>query len=183
MLGVEKSVFEENVKNSLKDAKHKSLFIEEQEVSDKDMEDYYEANKNSIDNVIAKHILVDDEELAAEISQKLKDGEDFKELSDEHSKDEKAKSNGGELGKITSKGFDEDFVNAAFKLDDNEVSDPVKTQFGYHIIVVTKNNVGMDKNKETIKNNVASEKYEKYLEEKIKSSDVKFYDYDGDEIK
>lgn len=183
MLGTTKETFIENIKNSLKNIKHQQIFAKKEEIKDEEITKHYEDNKNKYDNVNAKHILVKDENLAKDISSKLKKGEDFKALSDKHSIDEAAKKNGGELGVVTANKFDKDFVKAAFELKDGEVSDPVKSQFGYHIIVVNKNNIGKDKNIDKIKQDLSIKKYETSMKEKISKSNIKFFDYDGEEIK
>ncbi|MFM1524375.1 MULTISPECIES: peptidylprolyl isomerase [Helcococcus] len=179
ILGVKLDVFTENIKNSLLNKKHLETFKKENKATDEEVKKYYEANKDSLDNVDAKHILVDDEEKANEISNKLKAGEDFEKLSTKNSKDTAANAKGGQLGKVTRAAFEPDFVEAAFNLKDNEVSAPVKTKYGYHVIVVNKNNVGLDKNKEKINDILTKQKYNKNIEEKIKSTKVNFYDFNG----
>ena len=86
------------------------------------------------------------------------------------------------MGKVTKAAFEADFVEAAFKLKDNEVSAPVKTKYGYHVIVVNKNNVGLDKNKEKINDILSGQKYNKYVEQKVKSTKIDFYDFNGKKI-
>jgi parvulin-like peptidyl-prolyl isomerase len=63
--------------------------------------------------------------------------ENFNELAKEHSTDPSAATNGGDLGELTrGSGFVPEFEDAAFKLKDDEISQPVKTQFGWHLILV-----------------------------------------------
>lgn len=183
LLGISDEVFKENMANNVKTQKHRQLFEKETKISDDEIKQAYESQKDKYDYVNAKHILVENEEKAKEISKKLKDGEDFKKLSDEHSTDKAAKAKGGVLGKVTKDKFDKTFTEAAFKLKANEVSDPVKTKHGYHIIVVTETGVGLEKHKEDVKKALVNQKYENSINEIVKSSDVKLYDYDGKEIK
>lgn len=82
--------------------------------------------------VHARHILVDDEAKAKEISKKAKAGEDFAKLAKENSKD--SAEDGGDLGYFTKDQMVPEFAEAAFKLEKGQVSDPVKTQFGWHVI-------------------------------------------------
>ncbi len=86
------------------------------------------------EEVHARHILVDDEAKAKEIAKKAKAGEDFAKLAKEYSKD--AAEDGGDLGYFTKSQMVPEFAEAAFKLKKGEISDPVKTQFGWHIIKV-----------------------------------------------
>ncbi len=75
--------------------------------------------------------------LITEIQQKLSAGEDFAELARQYSDDPGSKDNGGDLGWFPrDSGFVQEFEEAAFKLQPGEVSPPVLTQFGYHLIKV-----------------------------------------------
>jgi foldase protein PrsA len=88
------------------------------------------------------HILVDknSEALAKEIKDKLDKGGDFKALSDQYSIDDAAKADGGSLGEIkyTEPNYDPTFMIAAIGLKEGEISQPVLTQFGWHIIKIDK---------------------------------------------
>jgi peptidyl-prolyl cis-trans isomerase C len=84
--------------------------------------------------VHARHILVGTEEEAKEIAERLKKGEDFATLANEKSKDTNAE--GGDLGFFTRGQMLKPFEDAAFALDVGEISAPVQTQFGWHIIKV-----------------------------------------------
>ena len=179
MLGVSREVFVQNVLNSIKNTKHREMYASKLDISDKEINDYYEKNKDNIDSVTAKHILVEDEETAKKVKEKLDKGEDFKAVSDEYSIDTAAKAKGADLGKVTRTRFDEDFVKGAFAVESGKISDPVKTQHGYHIIQVTENNVGLDKNKEMIKEALSTESYNQYIQEQVSKADIKFYDING----
>jgi peptidyl-prolyl cis-trans isomerase C len=88
------------------------------------------------EEVRARHILVGTEDEAKEIEAELKKGADFATLAKEKSKDPSGASNGGDLGYFTKKDMVPEFADAAFKLDKGQISDPVHTQFGWHIIQV-----------------------------------------------
>ncbi len=123
-------------------------------VSDDDIEDYYEDEYHA--PMEASHILITadydsdatDEEIKAaedealkqakEIIEKLKKGEDFAELAKQYSKDGSA-SNGGALGKFSHGEMVTEFEDAAAKLKEGAyTTTPVKTKYGYHIILKTK---------------------------------------------
>ncbi|MGO9628980.1 MAG: peptidylprolyl isomerase [Xanthobacteraceae bacterium] len=87
------------------------------------------------EEVHARHILVPTEAEANEIEAELKKGADFATLAKEKSKDPGA-ADGGDLGYFTKDQMVPEFSEAAFKLDKGQVSDPVHTQFGWHIIKV-----------------------------------------------
>jgi peptidyl-prolyl cis-trans isomerase C len=82
----------------------------------------------------ARHILVDTKEEAEKVKERLKNGEDFATVAKEVSKDTGAE--GGDLGFFTRGQMLKPFEDAAFALDVGQISDPVQTQFGWHIIKV-----------------------------------------------
>src|SRR5579863_9373206 len=87
------------------------------------------------EEVHARHILVPTEAEAKDIEAELKKGADFASLAKEKSKDPGA-ADGGDLGYFTKDQMVPEFSEAAFKLDKGQISDPVHTQFGWHIIKV-----------------------------------------------
>jgi peptidyl-prolyl cis-trans isomerase C len=87
------------------------------------------------EEVHARHILVPTEDEAKAIEDQLKKGADFTALAKEKSKDPGA-ADGGDLGYFTKDQMVPEFAEVAFKLDKGQISDPVHTQFGWHIIKV-----------------------------------------------
>ena len=87
------------------------------------------------EEVHARHILVPTEDEAKAILAQLKAGADFATLAKEKSKDPGG-ADGGDLGYFTKEQMVPEFAAVAFKLDKGQLSDPVKTQFGWHIIKV-----------------------------------------------
>ena len=84
--------------------------------------------------VHARHILVETEAEAKEVAERLNKGEDFATLAKEKSKDKNAE--GGDLGFFTRGQMLKPFEDAAFTLDVGKISEPVQTQFGWHVIKV-----------------------------------------------
>ena len=106
-------------------------------VQEADAKKFYEEQVKGMkpeEEVRAKHILVEDEAKAKEIVDKLKAGGDFAALAKENSKDPGSKDNGGDLGFFGRQQMVPEFEEAAFKLAKDEISAPVKSQFGFHII-------------------------------------------------
>jgi peptidyl-prolyl cis-trans isomerase C len=86
--------------------------------------------------VRARHILVETEDEAKAALARLKAGEDFAKVAGDLSKDPGSKAEGGDLGFFSKDRMVEPFAEAAFKLEPGQVTDPVKTQFGWHVIRV-----------------------------------------------
>ena len=98
---------------------------------------YEEASKQITGEVEvhARHILVETEDEAKAIAEELKKGADFAELAKKKSKDPGA-SDGGDLGFFTKEQMVPEFSAVAFALEPGKISDPVKSQFGWHVIKV-----------------------------------------------
>lgn len=110
------------------------------DVTDEEMKAFFEENKEAMAEpaqVEASHILVEDEEKAKEVAKKLKDGGDFAKLAKEYSTDKSNADKGGELGFFTADKMVPEFSEAAFAMKQDEISDPIKTSHGFHIIKVT----------------------------------------------
>lgn len=88
------------------------------------------------DEVHARHILVEEEAQATAAAVRVKGGEDFAKVAAELSKDPGSKTDGGDLGFFTRDRMVAPFAEAAFGMKPNEISDPVKSQFGWHVIQV-----------------------------------------------
>ncbi|MBO0600899.1 peptidylprolyl isomerase [Sporosarcina sp. E16_3] len=109
-------------------------------ITDEDIKAYFEENKESFneeEQVAASHILVEDEATAKKVAKKLADGEDFATLAKEFSTDTMSAENGGELGLFPRGKMVAEFEEAAFSMKVDAISDPIKTEHGYHIIHVT----------------------------------------------
>ena len=88
------------------------------------------------EEIEARHILVDSEEKAKELHAKIVAGADFAQLAKENSTDTGSKDQGGVLGYFGHGQMVPEFEAAAFKLEKGQVSEPVHTNFGWHIIKV-----------------------------------------------
>lgn len=86
--------------------------------------------------VRARHILVESEEAAKDIRKQLDDGADFAELAKEKSSDPESGAAGGDLGFFTKDSMLPEFAEAAFSMQPGEISDPVRSQVGWHVIKV-----------------------------------------------
>ncbi|USK31932.1 peptidylprolyl isomerase [Bacillus sp. F19] len=128
----------EDVKKDLEtNLKIEKLLEPEIKISADEMKTYFDENKESFaepEQVKASHILVKDEAAAKEVKEKLDGGADFSELAKEYSTDTSNSENGGDLGYFAKGEMVAEFEEVAFAMKEGEISDPVKTEFGYHII-------------------------------------------------
>ncbi|WP_144512235.1 peptidylprolyl isomerase [Bacillus sp. FJAT-22090] len=130
--------------------------IEDVKVTEDEIKAEYENIKTEIN---ARHIVVADEATAKKAKAEIESGKDFAEVAKEYSTEEAAQTTGGDLGWFSkADNYDPQFLEGAFKLEKNVISDPIKSSFGYHIIEVT--------DKREIKESYEDKKAE--LEKKLK---------------
>jgi len=160
------------------------------DIDDKKIKAYFDENKAAYDGSErrASHVLVDTREMKtdAELAQALEkikkikaevdSGKDFAEVAKQHS-DCPSKDKGGDLSFFKRKGqMVEPFAAAAFALKVGQVSDPVKTPFGYHIIKVTEikkgNDVKFDDVKQNIKQNMMEEKAQVLIRQLLEKAKI-----------
>jgi peptidyl-prolyl cis-trans isomerase C len=170
---VMQSFMEEKAKNLVTDAQLKAAY--DQKVA---------AAKNE-EEVKARHILVEKEEDAKKLSDQLKKGGDFDKLAKEKSTDKGSGERGGDLGWFTKDKMVPEFAEAAFKLKKGEVSNPVKSDFGWHVIKVEDRRpvqiASFDEMKESLRSELTNKAIQGYVEGLLKTADIKYYDTDGKE--
>lgn len=142
------------------------------EVSEEDIQRFYDDNRElyrKSEQRTASHILLtlgeqaDDatvqavREQAASLAERARAGEDFAELAKEYSQDPGSAELGGDLGLIEAGVMVKPFEDALFVLQQGEVSDPVKTRYGYHVIKLTALNPGDTKELEEVREEIAHE--------------------------
>lgn len=108
--------------------------VTEQSVAEEELRADYE---DSLDftQIHTKHILVEDEATAADLAARATE-ENFSDLATEFSTDPSAQQNGGDLGLVVASSFVEPFSRAAMALEPGEISAPVQTEFGWHVILL-----------------------------------------------
>ncbi|ADL49908.1 peptidylprolyl isomerase [Clostridium cellulovorans] len=109
------------------------------EIADQDVADFYKNNRELFKKpelATASHILVDSEEKAQEIKAEIEAGLSFADAAAKYSTCP-SNQRGGDLGQFQKGQMVPEFEEVAFTLPINKLSDPVKTQFGYHLIKVT----------------------------------------------
>ena len=151
-------------------------------VSDKELKEAYENYKPEIK---ASHILVDDEKTAKEIKQKLDNGAKFEDLAKEYSTDTASAEKGGDLGWFGQGKMVTEFEDAAYALNKGQISNPVKTEHGYHIIKLTdkKEKKSFDDMKKDLEyqvkvSKIDNEQIEKVMKKELKEANVEIKDKD-----
>ncbi|MGA1839644.1 MAG: peptidylprolyl isomerase [bacterium] len=131
-----KEIFE-LYKNGLLGQAYAMEYVKDLKAPDEELKEYYQNNKERFNDmperIRVRHILLPDEEQAKDVLKKIKAGENFEKLAKEYSICPSAK-NGGDLGYFSKGRMAPLFEEAAFKLKIGEVSDVVRTSFGFHII-------------------------------------------------
>lgn len=152
-------------------------------ITEEDKKAFFEENKAEFaqeKQVKARHILVETEEKAKEIKEKLTKGEDFSQLAKENSTDTASKDKGGDLGYFGSGQMVKEFEDAAFALNVGETSAPVKSEYGYHIIIVDEKKEAQEANYEQSKDEItdilfdqkAQSEYDPWLQELFKQYEI-----------
>lgn len=151
--------------------------------TEKQLKNYY--NNDIKPKIKARHILVSSKSKAEDIKKQLDKGADFATLAKKYSTDTATASKGGDLGWFGAGEMDSDFENAAYKLKVNEISGPVKTSYGYHIIQLTgekKKKPYSEMKKDVVKqykeSKVTTEKIQSVLKKELKAADIKVKDED-----
>ena len=125
-------------------------------VSDEDLKEYHENHKDNFKvqpTFTASHILVESEDLANEIKEKIDNDDDFAQLAKEYSTCP-SKEQGGDLGTFQQGQMVKEFEKALIENEIGDIVGPVKTQFGYHIINIKDKTEGKVKSFEEAKNEV-----------------------------
>ncbi|MDB6154802.1 MAG: peptidylprolyl isomerase [Chthoniobacteraceae bacterium] len=147
----------EKIKESIRTNLRQQRWVEEQikgkdAVTDAEIEEFYKKNPDQFkapERVRASHILIgvkkdatpeqvtEKEKSAKAIYERVKKGEDFAKLATELSEDPSAKQSGGDLDFFAKEQMVPEFSAAAFAMKKGDISEPVRSEFGYHIIKVT----------------------------------------------
>lgn len=137
--------------------------------------DYYNKNKGDFVEIKAQHILVKNKDLAKNIYKRIIGGENFDDLAKKYSEDEVTKSSGGNLGYFTKGVMVKEFEDAAFSLGKDQVSEPIKTIYGYHIIkVLDRRQITFEESKDKIINMVQNKKLKSKFDSIIKQLKSKY---------
>ena len=150
----------------------KSEAIDKLEPTEEELKALYEDKKIMFNQIRASHILVDTEKEAKEIKDKLNNGGNFEELAKEFSTCPSSEE-GGDLGYFAYGDMVPEFSEVAFNMELGQISDPVKSTYGYHIIKVTDIKDSYDKvDKEELIYQFKSLKYNEMLDSYIENAKI-----------
>jgi peptidyl-prolyl cis-trans isomerase C len=154
--------------------------------SDEALHAYYDKwvkDQPAVDEVHARHILVATEDEAKAIVADLDKGGDFTKLANEKTTDKSGSKDGGDLGWLSKEHLVPEFANAAFALKKGEYTKtPVKTQFGYHVILVEdtrKAPPSFDESKADLAKQLAMNTVQVKLDELRKKAKIEEFNPDG----
>ena len=153
------------------------------EISESTAKSFYDDSVKGLkpqEEIKARHILVDTEADADDLLERIGRGAEFAELAKKHSKDPGTKHNGGLLGFFTRGQMVPAFEEAAFNLPQGEISEPVKSRFGWHLIKVeekrTKPIPAFEEVKDKILNSLAHQKTQSITKELRDGAKIEYLD-------
>lgn len=149
-------------------------------ITDQEVEAYYNDNKEQFKQAKASHILVKTKEEADAVKKRILAGEDFATVAKAVSTDPSAQQNGGDLSYFYYGDMVEPFSAAAFALKVGDVSEPVKSDYGFHIIKTVDFRIApLEETKDSIQTNLLTSKqnevYTKMMDELTKAATIKKY--------
>ena len=169
--------------NELQEKLTQKVTEDEGKVSDAEVEEYYEKNKERFAQPERRDlnvVLTKTEEKADEAHDALQDGDSFKQVSKEFSIDEASKAQGGKLPAVAQGQQEQALDQAVFSADKGDLEGPVKTQFGWYVFEVSKitpaSQQSLEDATETIKNLLKSQKQQQALEKFIKEFQEEYKD-------
>ena len=174
-----KEVLEATKTNLLKGYAFNKI-VEDIKIDEDELKMFFEENKNLFsqqESIKASHILVEDKDKAELVLSKINDGMDFEEAAKEYSTCP-SKEAGGSLGEFGRGQMVPEFEEAAFNMEEGTISQPIKTQFGYHLIRLdeknAENEVDFDQVKADVEKQLLARKQEEKYIEKISSLKEKY---------
>lgn len=187
--GLAEKDFEKMIEENLLLEAHMEDVKKEIKVSEEEIKDHYEQNKDYLSQVKASHILIgvetaegateeeiakaDEDALAkaTEISEAIKGGAKFEDYIDQ-STEPGAVERKGDLGFFGKGQMVAEFEEVAFAMEEGTISEPVKTQHGYHIIKLVEKKDSIEDLKSDIENSIKDQKYNEYANELKEKAEI-----------
>lgn len=147
---------EEQTRNTLLKSYALNKLIADESATEDELKEYYNEHKEHYkkpETARASHILVDTEEKSKDIIKEIEEGLSFEEAAQRYSSCP-SKEAGGDLGEFSRGQMVPEFEEMTFTMEEGTVSEPVKTQFGYHIIKLVKKTPAGESSFEDVKNQI-----------------------------
>ncbi|MDD7592894.1 MAG: peptidylprolyl isomerase [Peptoniphilaceae bacterium] len=171
-LGITDQQLKDSLRYETISRKHKEMFDAQNLPTDEELQKYFDENKEQLIKVDASHILVNTKEEAEKAKKRIDDGEAFEDVAKEMSQDTGSAASGGQLQEAAPSSYVAEFANAVSTLEVGKVSDPVQSQFGYHIIRVNSRKDTVDTLKEDIIAAINTPKYQEYVQKLVADAEV-----------
>ena len=179
-----KAAFRDSIRGRLRNEALRERAVGSIEPTEEELRSYFENDISAYETeeeIRASHILVQDEETASQILEELALGQSFAELAKEYSTDTGTVDEGGDLGWFSRGQMVIEFEQAAFALEKGEISKPVKTDYGYHIIQLVDRQAASTPTLEEVKDQVrddyiaqlSSERFNDWYQEILAQADIK----------
>jgi len=144
-------------------------------VTDTEAKDYYNKHTGDFVQVKAAHILVKEKDEAESLYKRIQSGESFSDIAKKYSIDQTTKDSGGDLGYFQKDTMVKEFEDAAFSMSKDDVSEPVKTVYGYHIIkLLDRKNFTFDESKDKIKKIIENSKKQEIFDKLMEKLRAKY---------
>lgn len=147
--------------------------------SDEEVQAALQQQEAGLTEVCARHVLVESAEEAETARERLEDGEDFETVAEELSVDPSAAENGGDLGCAPAQQYDPAFAEAAVEAEIDAITEPVQSQFGFHVLQVYDRTGPSDEElpseddiRDSLSQNAGMEALQEWLLEKLEEAEV-----------
>lgn len=166
----------DSIKKDYKQQKLEEAFYKDNKVTEEEIKDFYDANKDRLIKYSLSQIMADNEEDAKKLYDKLEAGEDFAELAKNESSDTYSAANGGNMGEVQASTMPEEFLNAVSATEIGSYSKVFKSDMGYHIVKVDDKKDQLEDLKTEIEQTLKSQKFIEYMKDLRANADVKKMD-------
>lgn len=166
----------DSIKKDYKQQKLEEAFYKDNKVTEEEIKDFYDANKERLIKYSLSQVMADNEEDAKKLYDKLEAGEDFAELAKNESSDTYSAANGGNMGEVQASTMPEEFLNAVSTTEIGSYSKVFKSDMGYHIVKVDDKKDQLEDLRTEIEQTLKSQKFIEYMKDLRANADVKKMD-------
>lgn len=166
----------DSIKKDYKQQKLEEAFYKDNKVTEEEIKNFYDANKERLIKYSLSQIMADNEEDAKKLYDKLETGEDFAELAKNESSDTYSAANGGNMGEVQASTMPKEYLNAVSTTEIGSYSKVFKSDMGYHIVKVDDKKDQLEDLRTEIEQTLKSQKFIEYMKDLRANADVKKMD-------